>query len=69
MQGEEEEEEEGEPSEREMKCEETSGEKDCHWSIESVSAYPQQPPNHKYNLQDVKVLLFMCVRAREVKTM
>lgn len=34
-----EEEEEGEPNEREMKCEETSGEKNCHCSLENKSAY------------------------------
>lgn len=53
----EEEEEEGKANEREMKCEDTSGEKDSHCSLESISA---QPPNHTYYLQDVKVLLFMC---------
>lgn len=33
---------------------------DCHRSLESIWAHPQQPPNHKYYLQDVKILLLLC---------
>lgn len=50
---------EGGPNEREMKCDGTSGEKNRHCSLESISTHAPTAFTQPYYLQDVKVLLFM----------
>lgn len=62
-----EEEEEGKPNEGKMKCEETSGEKSCHCSLENISAYAPIAFSQPCYLQDVKVLLLCVWERKEVK--